>query len=166
MLRTMGVVVLLAAVAPAGAPAQQPFNHELVSMIIPAGWSVQPRPAGAEAEFVASIQASVKTVTAVITAADYGKIDQALQRARGMVLAALPGAIPDSVVHDFKIENGDRMLLQGFTATVSYGGKDVEVGAMVAVTVNGRRGVIAQLYFPAGTEGIGAEFGALIRTFK
>lgn len=166
MRRTMLAVPILALGALASAAAQQPFKHELVSMIVPAGWTVQPRPADAEAEFVASIQASVKTATAVITAGNYGKIDAALQRGRGMILAALPGAVPDTVVHDFKIENGDRMLLQGFTATVTYGGKDVEVGAILAVTVNGRRGVIAQFYFPPDGSPVGTEFGQLIRTFK
>jgi hypothetical protein len=161
------IVMLALAVLAAPLAAQESFTHELMTMVLPAGWVVQPRPAGAEAEFVAALQGANKAGNAVVTAAGYGNLKEAMARGTAMIQAALPGAIPDTSLYELKTDAGDRMLLQGFSATMSYGGKDVQLAALLAVTVNGRRGVIAQVYFaPQFADQVGREFGQLIRSFK
>ncbi|MFN2571137.1 MAG: hypothetical protein ABR537_05920 [Gemmatimonadales bacterium] len=159
------VALLLALASPLA--AQEVFTHELVTMTLPAGWVVQPKPDNAEAEYVAALQGANKAGNAVITAANYGDIKETMARGTAMVQAALPGAIAEGDVKELKADNGDRILLQGFTATMQYGGKDVPLGAVLAVTVNGKRGVIAQVYFaPQFANRVGKEFGQLVRSFK
>lgn len=159
------IALLLALATPLA--AQEVFTHELVTMTLPAGWVVQPRPANAEAEYVAALQGANKAANAVITAASYGDLKDAMARGTTMIQAALPGAVPDTAVYELKTDGGDKILLQGFSGTLSYGGKDVQLAALLAVTVNGKRGVIAQVYFAPQFAGVvGKEFGQLVRSFK
>lgn len=159
------IALLLALATPLA--AQEVFTHELVTMTLPAGWVVQPKPANAEAEYVAALQGADKNGNAVITAANYGNMKEALARGTAMVQAALPGAVPEGQLYELKTESGDPVMLQGFTGTLQYGGKDVQLGAALAVTVNGKRGVIAQVYFaPQFASRVGKEFGQLVRSIK
>jgi hypothetical protein len=159
------IALLLALATPLA--AQETVTHELVTMTLPAGWTVQPKPVGAEAEYVAALQASNKAVNVIVTAADYGSLKDAAARGAAMIQAALPGAVADTVFYEVQADNGDKVRIQSFTATVQYGGKDVPVAAMLAVTVNSKRGVIAQVYFaPQFAALAGREFGQLVRSFR
>jgi hypothetical protein len=163
---TLSLALLMGAAA--AASAQETFTHELVTMVLPAGWAVQPKPAGAEAEFVASLSAAAQSATVVVTASNrYGNLKEALRLGMGMVQAAVPGAIPDTAVYEMKTASGDNILMQGFAANMQYGGQDVQIAGLLAVTVRGKRGVIAQVYFPPQhAEKVGRDFGQLINSFK
>ena len=162
-------ILLIAAMAIAHpASAQETFTHELVTMVVPAGWAVQAKPPGAEAEFVASFSAAAQSATVVITASNgYGNLKEAFRLGMGMVQTAVPGAIPDTAVYEMKTASGDNILMQAFSATMQYGGQDVTIAGLLAVTVRGKRGVIAQVYFPPQhAEKVGRDFGQLINSFK
>ena len=163
---TLSLALLVGAVATAS--PQATFTHELVTLVVPVGWAVQPKPPGAEAEFVASISAAAQSATVVVTASNrYGNLKEALRLGLSMVQAAVPGAIPDTMVYSLKTKSGDDILMQGFTANTQYGGQDVQIAGLLAVTVRGKRGVIAQGYFPPQhAEQVGRDFGQLISSFK
>jgi hypothetical protein len=162
----MKTIALMLAIATPLA-AQETFTHELVTMTLPAGWTVQPKPAGAEPEYVAALQGVNKGANAVVTAGKYGNLKEAMQRGTGMIQAAFPGAVAETSFYRLKTTDGDELWLLAFSGSLSYGGKDVPLAALLAVTVNGKRGVIAQVYFaPQFAEQVGREFGELIRSFK
>lgn len=146
--------------------AQQVYTHELVTCSFPAGWAAQPPPA-AEAGVVTSFSAPALGASGVVLGGASKNIKDALQQGRAQVIAGLPGAIPDSLVHEFKTLAGANVMMQAFTGTIAYAGKDVELGALVAVTVNGDRGVIMQVYFPpAHADRVAREFVELVRSVK
>lgn len=148
------------------AAAQQVFTHELVTFTFPAGWAAQPPPV-AEAGIITSFNASAIGANGVVSGGQLGNLKDALQQGLGMVIGGLPGAIPDTLVHEFKTLAGENVMMQSFTGTLAYAGRDVELGALVAVTVNGRRGVIMQVYFPPGNaERVAREFVELVRSIK
>ncbi len=163
-----GIVLLTLATFAAPLAAQETFTHELVTMVLPAGWAVQPKPAVAEPEYVAALQGANKAANAVVTASNgYGNLKEAMQRGTAMIQAAFPGAVADTSYYELKTGSGDKIWLQAFSGSLTYGGKDVPLAALLAVTVNGKRGVIAQVYFaPQFGAQVGREFGELIRSFK
>ena len=163
---TLSLALLMGASATAA--AQETFTHELVTMVIPAGWALQAKPPGAEAEFVASLSAAAQSATVVVTASNnYGNLKEALRLGLSMVQTAVPGAIPDTAVYQMKTASGDNILMQGFSANMQYGGQEVTIAGLLAVTVRGKRGVIAQVYFPPQhAEKVGRDFGQLIISFK
>jgi hypothetical protein len=162
-------VLLLAALAAFGtrtAVAQETFTHELVTMVLPKGWAVQP--SNPEPDLIVALQGAGKKANAIVMGStEYGDLNNAMQKGREIVGGALPGAVGDTSVLELQTAAGDKMLLQRFTATMTYGGKDVALAALVAVTVNGKRGIIAQVYFPANSANqVGREFDQLIRSIK
>ncbi|MDP3909091.1 MAG: hypothetical protein Q8Q14_01760 [Gemmatimonadales bacterium] len=165
MRRSLSALAALALFAGALA-AQQVYTHELVTFSFPKGWAAQPPPA-AEAGIITSFGAAALGASGVVLGGAYGNMKETLQQGRGQVIAGLPGAIPDTLVHEFKTLAGDNVMMQSFTGTIAYAGKDVELGALVAVTVKGDRGVIMQVYFPpANADRVAREFVELVRSIK
>lgn len=144
--------------------AQDVFTHQLVTMTLPAGWATKPPPSP-EQGMIAMVGSQALGANGVLHAGDFGNLRKTLELGRGIVIAGLPGAIPDTAVYEFKTTAGEPVMLQGFSGTMSYAGKDVELSVLLAVTVNGRRGVMCYVFFPPGKAAqVGKEFGDLIRS--
>ncbi len=162
MLRFLAPLMLLPL---STASAQQVFTHEMVTLTFPSGWTAKPPPSAQEG-LLATFSASAISASGVMSTAQ-GNLKDLLQQGRTMVLGGLPGAIPDSLVHELKTSGGDNVLMQSFTGTAVHAGKEIPLGVLLAATMNGRRGLLVQVYFgPANVDRVSREFIQLIQSIQ
>ena len=156
-----------AATPPPPAAPTTPFTHELVSLTLPGGWTVQPKLNNADPDMIAVFTSQELGANVVLAGGrKYGNLEQIFQKTKNSVTAAIPNAQPSGDGWELTTRAGDRVRMQMFTGSLVVNGKDIPMGALVAATRNNQRGLSFTAFFGTAVAGngerIGREFGQLI----
>ena len=161
--------------APAtGAPAATagpttPFTHELVSLALPAGWTVSPKPNNPDPDLIATFNSQALGANVVLAGgAKYGNVDQIMQKTKNTVMVAIPNAQPSGDPFEVAAQSGEKIRVQLYTGSLVINGKDIPMGALIAATKNNQRGLSFMVFFgtvaPGNGERVGREFGQLLNS--
>ena len=156
---------------PAVAAAATPFTHELVSLTLPPGWTVQPKSNNPDPDMIATLSSQELGANLIVAGGrKYGNLNQITQKGRNTIQVAIPNAQPAGEPFEVTTQSGEKVRMQLFTGSLVVNGKDIPMGALLAATKNDARGLVFMTFYgttvASNGERVGREVGLILSSIR